>query len=241
MDPVRHIGTAPPAAPTAGCLVIDASLAIRHWCDQVAEFAGLKGDEVIGQPITRVLPHLPAAWLQAFDDVQNHRQPQLLDGSGPFSHGTTHAVVIAFPVAIEGEAGEEQEPTIGIGLSVTDTRFQPPSMDEAEVPEIRSRLEELGMFEDPDFLRESLDEFTSNARALLRDLIGADGSDDPAAVIQAAHRLAGSSLTIGATSLGKLASAVESSAQGGVSPDLLDDLQVEATRVFTYCDSLRQP
>jgi len=241
MDPVRDIGTAELAAPTTGCLIIDASLVVRHWCGRVAEFSGLTAQEVEGQVITRMLPHLPSAWLKAFDEVRDQRQPQLLQGSGPFAHGAVHAVVVAFPVPIQDRSDDGSAQEIGIGLSVTDTRCSFPDAEDGEVVEIRSRLDELGMFEDPEFLRESLDEFTENARTLLRDLIGADGANDTAEVIRASHRLAGSSLTIGATSLGALASKIEASAEDGVSQDLLDQLQVEAVRVLTYCDALRKP
>lgn len=234
MDTASPNGT---AALNAGCLVVDASLVIRHWSAPIELFSGLKSQEATGQPLSKVLPHLPNSWRAAFDQILDDLLPRVLEGAGPFSHGATHAVVTAFPVGMETSKGATA--SVGIGVSVVDTGCRLHAPEDGEVPEIRSRLEELGMFDDPEFLRESLDEFLTNARDLLSGLIGADGAGSSEEMAKTAHRLAGSALTMGAETLGRMAGELEANAWSGVTQEQLDALQVEADRVFSYCDALR--
>lgn len=213
----------------AGSLVVDEDLLVVSWSDAVARYSGLSPEDAVGRRLEQALPHVPGSWRVAFAEVLEDGAARVLPGSGPFAAGAARAVVTVYVTSVDGRPG--------LGLCVVDAGPDPAPPDEDEVPEIRRRLEELGMLEDPTFLRESLEDFLANARDLVGRLLG-DLSRDAAA--RHAHRLAGSSLTIGAADLGRLASELESALTRGEDPAArLPDLRAEADRVFAYCERLR--
>jgi hypothetical protein len=74
---------------------------------------------------------------------------------------------------------------------------------------IVERLRDLGVLDDPEFLRETFDAFVADSESLLGVLREAIGRGDALVCEHAAHRLKGASLNLGAVGLAKAAAAIE--------------------------------
>ncbi len=92
--------------------------------------------------------------------------------------------------------------------------------------EILGRMNEIGLDEDPETARDVVDQFIETVRAYLEAAVAAQGRGDTAGLAQAAHKLAGTALTLGASDLGQRAAKLEADVQGGHLSTV--DVQVEA-------------
>lgn len=82
---------------------------------------------------------------------------------------------------------------------------------------IVERLNDLGIFEDPEFAREMLHEFIKDSADVIAKIGEAIAQDDAGACERLGHRIKGASLNLGAERLGGLAFLIE---QAGHDKDL---------------------
>ncbi|MFG0318113.1 MAG: Hpt domain-containing protein [Planctomycetota bacterium JB042] len=87
-------------------------------------------------------------------------------------------------------------------------------------------MSEIGLDEDAETVRDVVDQFVETVRSYLETAVAAHGRGDDSALAQAAHKLAGTALTLGAADLGQRAAKLESDVQGGHRSTV--DVQIEA-------------
>lgn len=215
---------------SAGFVVSGKAWVVRSWDPVLERLAGVAAHQVVGKPLLAALPHTPASWQADLRATADQRTPRLLRGGGPFAAGAERAIAHVFPVDFAGEEA--------LCIFVVDAGPLAPRAGD-DVSDVRRRLEELGMIDDSDFLAESLDEFLRGGRALARDISAAVREARPEDAVTAAHRLAGSALTLGAAALGEKARDLERAAGRGELPlPLVEAVLDEADRVFRYCERL---
>jgi HPt (histidine-containing phosphotransfer) domain-containing protein len=81
--------------------------------------------------------------------------------------------------------------------------------DVAEFPELLERLDQFGLFSDPAVLSDTLREFDTGLAEQNSAIDSALRASDPRGVERAAHRIAGSSLTLGVKRIGNRAAELE--------------------------------
>ena len=114
------------------------------------------------------------------------------------------------------------------------TVFAKPEATPAIDLKIIASLKELVDEDDPDFLRDLLEEYLNNTTGSIKDLRRAIESEDAVTVAETAHSLKGASSNIGAKNMAKLYEGLETIAKAqslDEAPDYLSDLEREFRHV----------
>lgn len=104
-----------------------------------------------------------------------------------------------------------------------------------DYPEIVKRLDQFGLLADPTVLSEALREFDDGLAEQLVAVEAGIGAQDRRAIERAAHRIAGSCLTLGASRLGAHAADLERSAPN----DPVDRLRERSSELALEISSVR--
>ena len=217
-----------------GVLVVRDGLLVTHWNEVLAGWTGIPAADVVGTPLASAAA-LPTPWVAVLQDVLGGGPPAALLGDSPFAptedDGARDVVATACPIPVEGR--------FLAFVSLVD-RASLARAESTDVPEIHQRLSELGMMDEPEFLKESLIEFIDTTTDLVHQLGESIDAADRDAIVAHAHRLAGSAVTLGADKLSRLAAEIEN--HPDESADSLgrrfQHLTAESDRVRDYCRSL---
>lgn len=105
---------------------------------------------------------------------------------------------------------------------------------------IVERLRDLGVLDDPIFLREMLDAFVTDSESLLRNLREAASRGDATTCERAAHRLRGASLNLGAASLARSAERIEEQSRASDLSDAPLWIEELGRELASVCASLAE-
>ena len=109
--------------------------------------------------------------------------------------------------------------------------------DSADYREVMTRLEEIGLTDEPALFAETVELFLTDSLAVLDQLKSAFAAGNVLALERAAHRLKGSSLNMGVVSMAQPAKALEDEARRNGfanAPEMIGLLDRELPRIAVF-------